>query len=101
VTPFALANDTGRRVTVVLDRGMLKHDPLNYHPLENNRTTAIAPADLMRFIAACGHRPRIVDLDSGAAAPTGCSPRPRPAATLVIAPPRRHVLQDIPGRKTA
>jgi Ala-tRNA(Pro) deacylase len=71
VTPFALANDTGRRVTVVLDRGMLEHDPLNYHPLENNRTTAIAPADLMRFIAACGHRPRIVDLDSGAADPTG------------------------------
>ena len=40
------------------------HDPLNYHPLENDRTTAIAPADLLRFIAACGHRPRIVDLDA-------------------------------------
>ena len=71
VTPFALANDTARQVAVVLDKGMLEHDPLNYHPLENNRTTAIAPADLMRFIAACGHRPRIVDLDSGAADPTG------------------------------
>jgi len=71
VTPFALANDTARQVAVVLDKGMLEHDPLNYHPLENNRTTAIAPADLLRFIAACGHRPRIVDLDSGAADPTG------------------------------
>jgi Ala-tRNA(Pro) deacylase len=54
-------------VTVVLDQGMLDHDPLNYHPLENDRTTAIAPADLLRFIAACGHAPRIVDL--GAPAP--------------------------------
>jgi Ala-tRNA(Pro) deacylase len=66
VTPFALANDTARRVTVVLDRAMLAepgHDPLNYHPLENDRTTAIAPADLLRFIADCGHHPRIVDLD--------------------------------------
>jgi Ala-tRNA(Pro) deacylase len=69
VTPFALANDTGHRVTVVLDRGMLEHDPLNYHPLENDRTTAIAPADLLRFIRDCGHEPRIADLD--AAAPGG------------------------------
>ena len=63
VTPFALANDRAQRVAVVLDRGMLEHDPLNYHPLENDRTTAIAPGDLLRFIAACGHRPRLVDLD--------------------------------------
>jgi Ala-tRNA(Pro) deacylase len=62
VTPFALANDAAQRVRVVLDQGMLAYDPLNYHPLENDRTTAIAPADLLRFIAACGHRPLIVDL---------------------------------------
>ncbi|MGE0260900.1 MAG: prolyl-tRNA synthetase associated domain-containing protein [Alphaproteobacteria bacterium] len=62
VTPFALANDTVHCVSVVLDKGMLEHDPLNYHPLINDRTTAIAPDDLLRFIAACGHRPRIVDL---------------------------------------
>ena len=64
VTPFAVVNDTTQRVTIVLDRAMLDHDPLNYHPLENDRTTAIAPADLLRFIAACGHRPLVVDLDS-------------------------------------
>ena len=69
VTPFALVNDSAHRVTVVLDRDMLNHDPLNYHPLENDRTTAIAPTDLLRFIAACGHRARIVvlaDLDRAA-----------------------------------
>ena len=63
VTPFALVNDTAHRVEIVLDQAMLGHDPLNYHPLDNTRTTAIAPADLLRFIAWCGHRPRIVDLD--------------------------------------
>ncbi len=62
VTPFALINDMGRRVTVVLDRGMLAHDPLNFHPLENDRTTAIAPDDLLRFDASCGHEPRLLDL---------------------------------------
>jgi len=62
VTPFALVNDVAHRVAPVLDAAMLDHDPLNYHPLSNDRTTAIAPADLLRFIAACGHVPRIVDL---------------------------------------
>src|SRR5436190_12644007 len=76
VTPFALVNDSDRRVTIILDRAMLQHEPLNYHPLENDRTTAISPADLLRFIAACVHRPRLVDLDApedraAAAAATG------------------------------
>jgi Ala-tRNA(Pro) deacylase len=62
VTPFALVNDIGRRVTIVLDADMMAHDPLNYHPLVNTATTAVAPADLLRFIAGCGHQPRIVAL---------------------------------------
>lgn len=64
VTPFGLINDTERRVTVVLDKAMLDHDPLNYHPLTNEATTAIASADLLRFIGACGHEPVILDLDN-------------------------------------
>src|ERR1700751_5464403 len=62
VTPFALVNDVEHLVTPVLDAAMLDHDPLNYHPLSNDRTPAIASADLLRFIAACGHVPRLVDL---------------------------------------
>ena len=60
VTPFALVNDKARRVTVVLDLDMMRHDRLNYHPLENTATTNIARADLLAFIADCGHEPRIV-----------------------------------------
>jgi Ala-tRNA(Pro) deacylase len=71
VTPFALVNDTGHRVTPVLDQEMLGYDPLNYHPLANDRTTAIAPDDLLRFIAACGHRPLIVDLSALDRGPVG------------------------------
>ncbi len=62
VTPFALMSDREHRVSVVLDAAMLEHDPLNYHPLVNTATTAIAPRDLLRFIADCGHHPRILDL---------------------------------------
>jgi Ala-tRNA(Pro) deacylase len=46
----------------VLDAAMLQHDPLNYHPLVNDRTTAISAADLLRLIDASGHVRRIVDL---------------------------------------
>ena len=62
VTPFALLNDVERVVTPVLDAGMLKQNPLNFHPLENDRTTAISSGDLLRLIAASGHVPRIVEL---------------------------------------
>ncbi len=62
VTPFAAVNDSEARVTIVLQRAMLEHDPLNYHPLENDRTTAVAPGDLLRFLEASGHRPLIVDI---------------------------------------
>ena len=60
VTPFALINDGERRVRVVLDAEMLEQDPLNYHPLVNTATTAVSPADLLKFIAGCGHEPRII-----------------------------------------
>jgi Ala-tRNA(Pro) deacylase len=62
VTPFAAINDGAVRVTVVLQQAMLAHAPLNYHPLENDRTTAIAPADLVRFLESCGHAPLIVEI---------------------------------------
>ena len=59
VTPFAAINDTGRRVTVVLDAAMMRHPTLNFHPLVNTMTTSIAAADLLRFLAATGHETRI------------------------------------------
>ncbi|MBM3571730.1 MAG: prolyl-tRNA synthetase associated domain-containing protein [Alphaproteobacteria bacterium] len=66
VTPLALINDRQRLVDVVLDQDMMKLDPLNYHPLSNDMTTAISPADLLAFIADCGHKPRIMDLSPAA-----------------------------------
>ena len=62
VTPFALINDRGHRVRVVLDSEMLRCEILNYHPLVNTRTIAVAPQDLLKFIAHCGHEPLILDL---------------------------------------
>ena len=60
VTPFSLINDKANRVNIILDQAMMMQDPLNFHPLKNDATTTIAAADLLAFIKACGHNPRIV-----------------------------------------
>jgi Ala-tRNA(Pro) deacylase len=60
VTPFAVMNDRDSKVRLVLDEGMLALEPLNFHPLRNDRTTAIAARDLLTFVRDCGHEPVIV-----------------------------------------
>ncbi|HEY5598140.1 MAG TPA: prolyl-tRNA synthetase associated domain-containing protein [Kiloniellales bacterium] len=62
VTPFAAINDTGRHVEVVLDAAVTTGGPVNCHPLVNHKTTAIAPADLIRFLESTGHPPRLLDM---------------------------------------
>ena len=62
VTPFGLANDTAGQVSFVLDEGLMRHDVLNFHPLTNAATTAIARADFLRFLDAIGHAPRVLAL---------------------------------------
>ena len=68
VTPFGAINDTGKRVTVILDESLMDHERLNFHPLENTATTTIARDDLVRFLRATGHEPKILPV-SGPALP--------------------------------
>ncbi len=63
VTPFAVINDTAGKVTMVLDKGVLAADPVNAHPLRNDMTTALAAADLLRFLEAEDHPPVLLDFD--------------------------------------
>ncbi len=62
VTPFAVINDKQQAVTMVLDSGVMDHDLVNCHPLMNDRTTAISPQDLIRFLEAEDHAPQLIDL---------------------------------------
>ncbi len=61
VTPFAVVNDAAGNVRVALDREMLEHEPLNFHPLDNTKTTTIGTADLLRFFAAVDHEPLLLE----------------------------------------
>ena len=59
VTPFGAINDAAGRVRVVLDSDLMRHERVNAHPLVNTRTTTLAAADLIKFLEATGHVPRI------------------------------------------
>lgn len=65
VTPFAVINDHGGRVSVVLDSALPDQDPVNCHPLVNTMTTALAGRDLVRFLEAEGHPPQLLDFTDG------------------------------------
>jgi Ala-tRNA(Pro) deacylase len=67
VTVFALINDPDRRVTLLLDDGLLAHDPVNFHPLSNEATTAISPDGLLRFLGSLGRTPVRIAFDADGA----------------------------------
>ncbi|MEP9374569.1 prolyl-tRNA synthetase associated domain-containing protein [Mesorhizobium sp. KR1-2] len=60
VTVFGLINDTGRRVKLVLDSGLMENDIVNAHPLSNEATTSISSSDLLRFVKETGHDPLVL-----------------------------------------
>jgi len=61
VTGFAIMNDTGARVKLVLDEALLAHETLNFHPLRCDMTTAISREDFLGFAAASGHTVTRID----------------------------------------
>jgi len=78
VTVFALINDAERNVRLILDEALFAHDPVNFHPLRNDATTAIGAADLLQFVRATGHEPIRLTFDA-AGAPSLIEPGRPPA----------------------
>lgn len=73
VTLFALINDHARQVTLVLDEALFAHDPVNFHPLRNDATTAISPDGMVRFVRSLGREPIRLAFDA-AGRPTRIEP---------------------------
>jgi Ala-tRNA(Pro) deacylase len=67
VTAFGLINDTERRLSFVLDKALAESDPVNFHPLSNDATTAVSQDGFRRFLAALGVEPLIIDFEAVAA----------------------------------
>lgn len=64
VTALGLINDPDRRVTFILDKALWDADIVNFHPLTNTATTAMAQAEFRRFLTLIGRDPvQVVDFD--------------------------------------
>jgi len=64
VTVFSDINDPEAKVGLVLDKGLLAHDIVNFHPLKNDATTAITSDDLLKFVKAVHSDPLILDFEA-------------------------------------
>ena len=62
ITPSTLPADIERAATI-LAAGWAASAGRDHTTLENDRTTAISPSDLLKFITACGHTPRVIAFD--------------------------------------
>ncbi len=62
VTVFGAVNDTDGKVSVFLDEDLMANDIINGHPLVNDATTSIRADDLVKFLIATQHAPRILKL---------------------------------------
>ncbi len=63
VTLFGLINDAEGAVRLLLDDALFAHDPVNFHPLRNDATTAISPAAMLVFAGALGKTPTRLRFD--------------------------------------
>jgi Ala-tRNA(Pro) deacylase len=63
VTALGLINDPGQGVTFILDKALWDADIVNFHPLTNTATTALAQADFRRFLSLIGREPMVVDFE--------------------------------------
>ncbi|MBL0968539.1 MAG: prolyl-tRNA synthetase associated domain-containing protein [Brevundimonas sp.] len=62
VTALGLINDPDRRATFILDKALWDADIVNFHPLTNTATTAMAQAEFRRFLTLIGRDPvQVVD----------------------------------------
>lgn len=54
----------------MLDKALLDADKIHSHPLRNDASVSLAPADLIRFVEHHGHAPTMVSFDTKGQAPS-------------------------------
>jgi len=66
VTLFAIFNDPGQAVELIIDRSLWPSEAFQFHPLVNTSTLVISRKNLKRFIEKTGHDFRLLDIPSQA-----------------------------------
>ncbi len=63
VNPFAVANDVGGVVRLVIDADVLAGPDIWVHPLVNTRTTGLSPDGLLRYLRSVDHEPTVMQFE--------------------------------------
>ena len=61
VGPLAIANNSERDVTLVLDENLLKREAIHSHPLRNDASTVLTSQQLREYLEKVGVEPIVVD----------------------------------------
>ena len=69
VTALALVNDPDQKVRFILDKALMAHDSVNFHPVTNEATTHLAKDAFLGFLKAIGRVPVVVDFEALAVDP--------------------------------
>jgi Ala-tRNA(Pro) deacylase len=64
VTLLGLVNDATHAVELYVDAEVWSAPSIHAHPIRNDATFVLSHEDVVRFLAATGHRPRIVTVRS-------------------------------------
>ncbi len=62
VTLFAIFNDPGNAVELIVDESLWHSKAFQFHPLVNTSTLVISRENLKRFIAKTGHEAKILNV---------------------------------------
>ena len=61
VSLFGIINDHAHKVTVLIDKAILKQERVGFHPFDHSATTFIRTQDIHPFITACGSPLKEID----------------------------------------
>ena len=62
VSPFALLNDSNKKVIFYFDQSFLKYEKVNFHPLINTATVSINPKNLIKLIEKYHSKVNFIDV---------------------------------------
>jgi len=62
VSLFAVVNDIGNAVELVIDSALWKSDAFQFHPLVNTSTLVISRDNIKQFLDETGHDAQILDV---------------------------------------
>lgn len=61
VTAYGLINDEKREVNFILDRAILSHNQVSFHPLVNTATITVSVPDFIKFLKSLCIKSQVID----------------------------------------